>query len=446
MSSNYIGSSGNKRRPSRRFETQHNPITQTVSVVPVPSTPSRSPRWNPGTKLLIGLVLIGIVAFLLNRFANLITPLLLIFILAYVLHPLATNTMESLNISWRAAVNLLFLTIVILLIGLITLGGLGLVQQVQSLIGVVQDFIARLPQYVADLSNEVIRIGPIRLDMQTIDLDALSQQLLGYVQPLLGRTTNLVGALAGRAAETLGWTFFVLLVSYFILAESSGLKSDLFKLDIPGYADDLRTLSRKLSRIWNAFLRGQIIIFFLATIVYIVLLWLMGVHYALGLAIMAGLAKFLPYIGPSVTWIVMGLVTFFQPANPFGLSPAWYTTVVVGVSLIVDQIFDNFVSPRIMARTLKVHPAAVLITALIAANLLGLLGVVIAAPFLATVTLLGRYIMRKMFDLNPWPEAEAELPHSSGLEWLSHLRNFITSFTSRKREEIQIQQETPHER
>jgi len=399
-------------------------------------TSSISPRWSPTTKLLVGLVIVGIIAFLLNRFATLITPLLMIFILAYLFHPLASAISRGLNVSWRAAVNILYLLILIILITLVTLGGVGLVQQVQSLIRVVQDFLANLPTYVEDLSGRVFQIGPFRLDMRTIDLNALSQQLLSFVQPLLGRTGNLVGALASGAAEALGWTFFVLLVSYFLMAESRGLQGNLITVDVPGYAGDLRILGSKLSRIWNAFLRGQIFIFVLATVIYIILLSLFGVRYALGLALMAGLAKFLPYIGPAITWVVMGLVTFFQPVKPFDLQPLVYTAIVVITTLIVDQIIDSFIVPRIMARTLKVHPAAVLVTALVAANLLGLLGVVIAAPFLASVTLLGRYTMRKMFDLQPWPEKETELPSPIDSEWIKQVRRlWVATLRRRKQQE-----------
>ena len=78
-------------------------------------------------------------------------------------------------------------------------------------------------------------------------------------------------------------------------------------------------------------------------------------------------------------------------------------------ALVIDQIFDNLISPRIMADALKVHPAGVLVMALVAANLLGILGVVIAAPILATLQLIGKYVLRKMFDQNPWPEAEPEM-------------------------------------
>jgi predicted PurR-regulated permease PerM len=404
-----------------------------MEQIPSPSpVPTSSPRWSPTTKLLVGLVIVGIIAFLLYRFANLITPLLMIFILAYLFHPLASGISRSLDISWRAAVNLLYLFILILLIGLVTLGGVGLVQQVQSLIDVIQDILANLPTYVEDLSGRVFQLGPFRLDMRTIDLNALSQQLLSFVQPLLGRTGNIVGALASGAAEVLGWTFFVLLVSYFLMAESSGLQSNLIRVDVPGYSRDLHTLGNKLSSIWNAFLRGQIFIFILATVIYIVLLSLLGVRYALGLALMAGLAKFLPYIGPAITWVIMGLVTFFQPDKPFDLSPLVYTAIVVIITLVIDQIIDSFITPRIMARTLKVHPAAVLVTALVAANLLGLLGVVIAAPFLASFTLLGKYTMRKMLDREPFPERETELPSPVDSEWIKQIRK-LWSATLRKR-------------
>jgi len=236
-----------------------------------------------------------------------------------------------------------------------------------------------------------------------------------------------------------------LTVSYFVMVESNGLREDLVKIEIPGYTEDLRRLGSELSRIWNAFLRGQIIIFLLAVVIYSILLPALGVRYALGLALMAGLAKFLPYIGPAITWVVMGVVTFFQPYKPFGLDPLVYTGIVVVVTLAVDQVIDTLITPRIMARTLKVHPAAVLVAALIAANLLGLLGVVIAAPFLATILLLGRYVMRKMFDLDPWPPVETELHPPAGTEWLARLKQLQRSFRVKREQNMKSDKENSNE-
>lgn len=395
-----------------------------------------SPRWSSTTKLLVGLVLVGLIAFLIYRFESLIPPLLLIFIIAYLFHPLTASIANNLRISWKAAVNILYLVILVLLIGLFTVGGIGLIQQVQSLIHQVQTIVADLPNLLEQLSGQVIKIGPFEYDMSTVDVEAISQQALSFIQPLLGRTGTLVGAVAGGAAQVFGWLFFILTVSYFLMSESSGLRGDLIKIDIPGYSEDLRKLGKELSHIWNAFLRGQIFIFFLSFVIYIFLLSVLGVRYALGLALMAGLAKFLPYIGPAITWVVMALVTFFQASKPFNLenNALLYMAIVVIITLVIDQIIDSLITPRIMAQTLKVHPAAVLITALVAANLLGILGVVIAAPSLASVTLLGRYTMRKMFDLDPFPPSDSLPPPPVGREWLARLRLLRQRLSARSRE------------
>jgi len=400
-------------------------------------TSNTSPRWGSTTKLLVGLVLVGIVAFFIFRFASLISPLLLIFIIAYLLHPLTAFIANGLKISWKAAVNIVYAVILLSFIGLLTVGGIGLVQQVQSLIKQVQTIIANLPTLLENLSGQVFKFGPFELDMRTVELQAITDQIISFVQPLLGRTGTLVGTIASGAAEIFGWLFFILIVSYFVMSESSGLRSDLIKIDIPGYSEDLRKLGGELSRIWNAFLRGQIFIFFLSFAIYVVLLSVLGVRYALGLALMAGLAKFLPYIGPAITWVVMALITFFQE-QPFGLDdkPLLYMAIVVIITLVIDQIIDSFVTPRIMAQTLRVHPAAVLVTAIIAANLLGILGVVIAAPSLASFTLLGRYTMRKMFDLDPFPPGELKPQAPVGREWmvrLNQLRRAIAGPPHRRR-------------
>ena len=81
-------------------------------------TSTSSPSWSSTTKLLIGLVSVGILAFLLYRFANLVTPLMMVVVLAYLLHPVTSLIARGLRLSWKASVNILYLII------LLSLGGL----------------------------------------------------------------------------------------------------------------------------------------------------------------------------------------------------------------------------------------------------------------------------------------------------------------------------------
>jgi len=378
----------------------------------IPESTENSPPWGANIKLIAGLTLVGIVAAFLMRFHTIVVPILLAFILTYLLHPLAFRLSKATCLSWRMSVNVIFLVLMISVIVLFTLSGLAIVQQFQSLIGLVESFIADLPDLVADWSTRVYAIGPYQLDisqyMSQTSLESLTAELLSVVQPVLGRAGGLLSALASGTATILGWGFFIMLVSYFVLADMRQIPNRLVTIEIPGYDADIRRLGRELTRIWNAFLRGQVVLFTLTVLVYTVLLTVLGMRYALGLALLAGLARFVPYVGPLVTWTTTVLVALFQGGNYFHLDAWHYAILVVVLAIIVDQIFDNLISPRLFGQALGVHPAAVLVAAIIAANLIGLVGVMLAAPVLATLILVGRYVARKMFNLDPWPEPESD--------------------------------------
>ncbi len=376
----------------------------------LPNDSTISPRWNASIKLVVALTLLTIVAGLLIKFESILPPLLIVVILAYLLSPVARLLTTRLHIPWKLAVSLIYGLVIITLLAALTLGGVGLVQQIQSLITIVEQNLQNVPTLLADISGRQIPIGPFVLDLRTLDLAALGNQLLGTVQPLIGQSGTVMGTIAGGAANFFGWAIFVLLVSYFVLAESDGLGRDFLQIDIPGYTGDIQRMRHELGSIWNAFLRGQIIIMGLATIVYTIMLSGLGVNYAVGLALLTGLARFVPYIGSFTVWSTLFLVTFFQPFKLFGLEAWVYALIVVGLAWLVDMIIDNFVAPRIMASALKVHPAAVLVATIIGLGLLGILGIIIAAPLLATLQLIGRYFTRKLFDLDPWAGLEEEPP------------------------------------
>jgi predicted PurR-regulated permease PerM len=377
----------------------------------IPRTPPSSPQWSTNTKLVVGLTFVAIIAALLIYIRSLIGPLLLAFILAYVLHPVVTRLVATTRMSWRVAANLIYVVVFVVVGALLAWSGFAIVQQFQSLIRVVQNFIeVSLPSLAADLSNNVYNIGPFQLDLTQFDLLALSEQLLGIAQPVLVQSGALLSSVAASAASSLGWLLFILVISYFILTEGGRVPYQLLRLEVPGYDEDVRRLGTELSRIWNAFLRGQLIIFVLAIIFSFTLLSVIGLRLALVIALMAGLAKFVPYLGQFFVLVVAGVVAFFQAGNIFGLLPWQYTILVLVALVILDQIFDNLITPRLLGRTLDLHPAAILVAALIAFNLIGIVGLVLAAPVLATIKLLGRYTLRKMLDLDPWMELGEPTP------------------------------------
>ncbi|MBL6983613.1 MAG: AI-2E family transporter [Anaerolineales bacterium] len=403
-----------------------------------PEPAQQSPPWGGNIKLVVGLTIVALVAAFMVRFQSIIAPLLLTFILTYLLHPLITKLSNATRLSWRMSVNIIYLVFVILLVASFTMTGLALVQQLQSLIGVIERFINELPELVLDWSTTIYQIGPFQIDMSQYlsfsNLEAWIQQVISIVRPVLGQAGGLLGTVATETATSVMWGFFIILLSYFLLSDMGQVPDKLVDLELPpGYDDDFRRMGRELARIWNAFLRGQVILFTLTVLVYTVLLAILGVRNVLAIAVLAGFARFVPYVGQWVTWIVIILVTLFQKSNYFGLEPLQYMLLVFVIAIILDQIFDGILAPRIMGQTLGVHPAAVLVAAIVAANLLGLLGVVLAAPVLATLTFVGLYVARKMLSLEPWPEPEkdADTVQYPWIRLVERLRAWLTTLRER---------------
>jgi predicted PurR-regulated permease PerM len=386
---------------------------------PIQSRRERSPKWSTTTKLVVGLTLVAIAGALMVQFKSIIGPLVISFMLSFLLYPLAASLEKKTRLSWRGSVNIVFLVLLILLSGFLTATVFAVVSQLQNLIRVVQAFVADLPGLVENFLAEgyvfTIPILNYSFDVGAyvsqlkIDLLALSEQILSAVQPVLGQAGGVLGTVATSALNTLVFTGFILIISYFTLAEARQGADFLKGIELPGHAYDFKRLGRELNRIWNAFLRGQFVIFFVSVLAYLVLLSILGVRNTLGLAFLAGLAKFVPYVGPLLTGFTAGVVAFFQQGgNYFGLEQFTYALIVVVAAVLLDQLFDGFVAPRILGSTLGVHPAAVLVTAIIAARIIGFVGLLLAAPVLASLQLLVRYTILKMLDQNPWPDPEVQ--------------------------------------
>jgi len=377
-----------------------------------------SPKWSSTTKLIAGFTLVAIVAAFLVRFSGFIVPLLWAFILTYLLHPLARRLSTNTQLTWRASVNLIFIGLILAIVTLSTLVGYAIVNQLDNLVRTLQTFFAGLPDFAATLSTQSFQIGPFQVDFAGLErvlveefglsFTSISQQLLSTIQPALGQAGSVITAIATSTITTIGWMLFIFVISYLTLTEMGGAPAFFKNADLPGYDADIRRLGRELGRTWNSFLRGQLLLVLLIIISSFILMSLFGIHYALALALVTGLAKFIPYVGSLGMYVTTFLVALFQQGNYLGIQPEMtYAIVVTVAAILLDQTFDNIVTPRVYGRALGVHPAAVLITILIVASLFGFAGLLLAAPVLASLQLFATYSVRKMLDLDPWPQVEA---------------------------------------
>jgi predicted PurR-regulated permease PerM len=382
-----------------------------------------SPLWNNSTKIIINVLILVIILGLLIRFSSLVTPLVIALLLALLFHPIAEFINSRMHVPWNLAVNIIFLITVVAMVTLLTIGGFALIEQIQGLIIFLQKNLPNLPSFLTEVTSKTINIGPFPINLTQINWTDIGNQLINYIQPLLAKMGDLIGSVAGGAASVIATIFFALILSYLITIETGGSREKILILNVPGYQADLERMGKEISLIWNAFLRGQAIIIFIRTILYSILLGALGMHFYVGLAIGAGIANLIPYLGVTIAWITYFFVALLQGTTFFGLDSFSYALLVTGSAWLLDNIYDNTVTPRVMGGALKLHPAAIMVAAIVGLNLFGLMGMFLAAPVLASLKLVFQYVQRKMQDKDPWQNMEREYSKESDFPLFGRIFN-----------------------
>ena len=361
-----------------------------------------SPPWGWGTKLIVGILLVVGFLALVFRFNDYFKLVLTAFLLSFLLYPICDLLRKVARLRWRVSVVIVYFLVAGLLIWLIARGGTSLAEQAQNLFQTVIDNIDNITVLLEKWSSQTLMIGPFEFTTPQLDFELIGEWISEWLQPIASQAGTIATTVVGKVGSfvvNLGITY---MVSFFITSETQGARRRLINITIPGYEKDFRRLGLEIGKIFNSFIRGEFTVVSIAIIVYSIFLGIMGLPYFFILALIAGLGRFIPYLGAALGWLSFFIGALLQDPTPFGLTNVVYALLIVGISVVIDTAFDHILMPKVMGDSLEVHPAAILISALVGAQMLGVLGIILAAPAFATLKLILRYSSRKLFDRDPW--------------------------------------------
>lgn len=368
---------------------------------------NESPHWNRTTKTIVVIAALLLLVLTAWRFSGLIAQMVIAAVLAYVLNPLIRFVNENTPLQRGTLILITYFAFILLVIGAFTVTGVVAYTQILSLIDAFPDLITNLFSLVRGWldPNNVYVFGPFEFTLETLDWNSIRQQLLGLVEPLLTQSGQYAGQLASTTLRLLGNFLFIWVISIYIALEIPRMREYVGAVaQAPGYRQDAERLMAEFSRIWSAYLRGQIFLGLVIGVIVGVTLAVLGVQNALALGILSGLLEFVPVVGPIIGAGAAVIVAFFQPANYLGLSSFWFAMAVLAVMFVIQQLENNILVPRIVGEALDLHPLLVMIGVFMGASLAGILGAILAAPVLASLKLLSLYAWRKIFDLPPFEE------------------------------------------
>ena len=375
-------------------------------------------RWNPFVKQLvvIGLLVGGI--WLLARVRVIIAPVIIALLLAYLV---------SLPVGWilprtgwsRAPVVLFTQTVVVLMV--LTIPALITPWAVNAF--------GAFGNTLVKVSQELLQVEPKPISITstlTIDLGSFYQPVNQWLRGLLGpdltslqNLQGLLGSLAGGAATVVRsavsgvvWTLFVLVFSFYAVKDGPRFGRFVAENVPEPWRPELDRLWREITRIWDAFVRGQLGVALIMGVIVWLIMSILGVRNAPVLGLISGILEFVPAIGPVIAAVPGILIALFLGSSWLPLPTVWFAVIVAFAYILLQQFENLFLLPRIVGRRVRLHPAMVIVGALAGLQLGGALGVLLAAPTIAMARLLLGYTYRKLFDAEPFPAPETPVDRS----------------------------------
>jgi mannose-6-phosphate isomerase len=395
------------------------------------SNPHQSPPWNITTKAIVTVAALVLSGLLLWRFRDLLSPLVIAGLLAYVLNPLISLLDSYTRLSRTQSVLIIYLVLALIFFTGAAAIGFVAIEQVLVLSNLIPRWTARAVELIPEMPTFIpaeigfwgfeIDLLPLRTQIEAqfaafLNWDAINwrdvaTQIFNIVEPIFSRGGSWAATIVQATVNVVGLAFLVFVISIYMAKDAPRFAISFSDLaHQPGYRQDADRLLSDVSRVWAAYFRGQVVLGVIIFALVSVVLGLLGVSNALGLGLLSGILEFLPVIGPVVGAGAAILVAFFQQNIPWGLTSFQFALIVAGAMFLIQQLENAVLVPRIVGDALDLHPLLVMVSVIMGASLAGLLGAVLAAPVVASIKIIGGYAWRKLLDLPPFPNEPPPAP------------------------------------
>lgn len=350
-----------------------------------------------------------ILIFLMDKLGwliRVIRPVIIGFVFAYIIQPVVDffegkyNKLKSnkyLNRivhprTWAAITSVLLLLIVFA--GLITL--LVFIVTKQLKLANIDDLTLIVKSYINSFERFINSIA-VRLDQ----LDIKSEEIEKYVENATGFVLNVMkdftDALVNAVTNISGYLttiIFSFIIGFYFLIDGKMFISYIRKMSMALFSDNinkkLRNIVGDLDMVFSGYIRGQLTDALVMMILISVILSIIKVKFAIIIGVFAGVGNLIPYVGPIVAYISTTVVCLLN-----GDTRTW---VVAMIALLLIQTIDgNVINPKLLSRSIKIHPLIVIVSIIFGSALGGFLGMLLAVPLGAYVKLvIVRFIDRRL--------------------------------------------------
>lgn len=359
---------------------------------------SRFMKFIGGRDLVFGLIiliLIGITIFVYHKvsfifnpiitiFSTLLPPIILAFIAFYLLNPIV-NLLERLRIKRIWGIIILILGISGILTGLVLLTAPVIETQIKDLIRTFPSYLNQMGKGIQEWMETSILGDYYDEGYQWVieNLSDLPSQVGAYIGGAYEGVRNFASTVTNVVVALI--TFPIIL--FFLLKDGGRFKEYCLHLLPPKFRKDADYILKNMDEQVGSYIQGQIIVASCIGILLYIGYLIIGLDYAIILALTAAITSVVPYLGPTIA---------ISPAIIIAIVHSPFMLLKLAIVWVAVQFLEgNFISPNIMGKTMKIHPLTIIIVLLVAGNLFGIIGVILGIPGYAIVKVLVQYIYDK---------------------------------------------------
>ena len=357
-------------------------------------------EWSYPTRYWVLSVLAVLLAGFLWFARELVNPLVIGALLAFVLNPAIGFLTKRTRMSRSWAVTIVFFIglggIVTLLILMIP----RLIDEIQLLFVDLQDILSQIQEI---LFQPVIFLGwEFHFERLVPDLTQL------FSDSIVAIPENAFHILEATSKNFI-WALVALATVFYLLRDWARLWSWFLSLVPELYQPDISYIYDEFTEIWHGYLRGNLALMLIVGVIF-TLAWVsIGLPGALTLGVITGVLTIIPDLGPAIAAAMAVIVALIEGSTYLQISNFWFAVLVVGIYFLLINIKGIWIRPRVFARSLHMHDGVVFIAIMASIVLQGILGALVIVPLLASVGVLGRYLYHRLLGILPYPQDQENL-------------------------------------
>ena len=337
-------------------------------------------------QVMIWAISLAVLVFFLWVFSSILLPFIAGLVLAYFLDPVADGLQRFGLSRLSAAVLIVLVSLLVLVVGLVVLGPL-VADQLAKLAGdlpalvqsLTQRFDQLAPQWVKDA---IARSGADIQGTVTQFAGKAADWLLGVLKTVLSGGLALVNLVSLLVVTPI--------VAFYMLVDWDDMIATIDSWVPREHVETVRELGREINRAMAGFIRGQGTVCLLLGAFYAVSLSLAGLKFGLAIGLLAGALTFIPYAGALIGGVLaigLALVQFW---------PDYWSIAVVAAVFAVGQFLEgNFLSPKLVGKSVGLHPVWLMFALFAFGYLFGFVGLLLAVPMAAAAGVLARFGLKQ---------------------------------------------------